>query len=67
MLTVGDTFPEFALKAVKAGADGLDLEDRLHRHHRGIRRRQVEGGVLLAEGFHLRLPDRDRRLRQAGR
>ena len=26
MLTVGDKFPEFALKAVKAGADGLDLK-----------------------------------------
>jgi alkyl hydroperoxide reductase subunit AhpC len=26
----------------------------------------VEGHLLLAEGLHLRLPDRDRRLRQAG-
>src|ERR1700730_1275437 len=26
MLTVGDKFPEFALKAVKAGADGIDLK-----------------------------------------
>ena len=26
MLTVGNKFPEFALKAVKAGADGLDLK-----------------------------------------
>ena len=37
----------------------------LHQGLRRVGRRQVEGRVLLAEGLHLRLPDRDRRVRQA--
>ena len=67
MLTIGDTFPSFSLQAVKPGAEGLSLKTCFTTLSDSSRRGQMEGRVLLAEGFHLRLPDRDRRLRQAGR
>ena len=43
--------------------NGLGVRDG----HREELSRQVEDHLLLAEGLHLRLPDRDRRLRQARR
>ena len=61
MLTIGDKFPEFKLKAVVSLEKGKEFQ---RRHRRGLPR-QVEGRVLLADGLHLRLPDRDRRVRQA--
>ena len=61
MLTIGDKFPSFDLKAVVS----TDARTAFKAYQRQERRRQVEGRVLLAEGLHLRLPDRDRRLRQA--
>ena len=64
MLTVGDKFPDFFdLKAVVSTDPKTAFKDISDRTRQG----QVEGRVLLAEGFHLRLSDRDRRLRQAQR
>ena len=57
MLTIGDTFPAFSLTAVKGGPEGLKLDTAF----------TVEGLLLLAEGLHLHLPDRNRRLRQTER
>ena len=61
MLTIGDRFPAFKLKAAVSLEKGKEFQDRLERRPP----RQVEGRVLLAQGLHLRLPDGDRRVRQA--
>ena len=61
MLTVGDKLP-VPQASRPAGhvraAGGRDDRSRPDQ-------RQVEGALLLAEGLHLRLPDRDRRLWRA--
>ena len=61
MLTIGDKFPSFDLKAVVSTDAKTAFTQVTDKTDAG----QVEGRVLLAEGLHLRLPDRDRRLRQA--
>ena len=62
MLTVGDKFPRVqAARRVVSLEKGKEFAGDLVRGQPG----QVEGRVLLAEGLHLRLPDRDRRVRQA--
>ena len=61
MLTIGDKFPAFKLKAAVSLEKGKEFQ---RRHERRLHR-QVEGRVLLAQGLHVRLPDRDRRVRQA--
>ena len=40
-----------------------ERRERLRDRHQGQLPRQVEGDLLLPEGLHLRLPDRDRRVR----
>ena len=63
MLTVGDRFPAFDLKAVVS----TDPKVAFTQISDQIGRRQVEGRVLLAEGLHFRVPDRDCLFRQAQR
>ena len=61
MLTVGDKFPAFNLKAAVSLEKGKEFKDITEQGLRG----QVEGRLLLAHGLHLHLPDRDRGVRQA--
>ena len=61
MLTVGDKLPAFRLQAVVSLEKGKEFKEL----DRDLVHGQVEGRVLLAHGLHLRLPDRDRRVRQA--
>jgi hypothetical protein len=66
MLGVGETLPDFKIVGVKP---------KFKRHEENGESafepltkasfRQVEGDLLLPEGLHLRLPDRDRRVCQA--
>ena len=61
MLGIGRKFPEFKLTGVVVNDTNKAFQDVDERDLR----RQVAGRVLLAEGLHLRVPDGDRRLRQA--
>ena len=63
MLTVGDKLPAFDLQAVVSLEKGKEFQRDHERELPG----QVAGPVLLADGLHLHLPDRDRRVRQAQR
>ena len=63
MLGVGEKFPSFNVPATVSIAEGKTFQKISRRGFRG----QVEGLLLLAQGLHLRLPDRDRGLRQAER
>ena len=71
MLTIGDQFPAYELTALIGGdlskVDAKQPEDYFTTDHQRRPRRQVARRVLLAEGLHLRVPDRDRRVRQAER
>ena len=61
MLTVGDKFPQFKLKATVSNDLNnafVDIDNNTYKGKWLVR-------VLLSEGLHLRLPDRDHRLRQA--
>src|SRR5215470_11604516 len=72
-----EVFPP-ACQGVKSYVRYWSTFSRIHAYRRGVQRRQerisdlqprelsrqVEGRVLLAEGLHLRVPDRDRRFRQ---
>ena len=61
MLTIGDPFPRSPQPPSSATSPA-----RSSREITGPELpRQVEGRLLLAEGLHVRLPDRDRRVRQA--
>ncbi len=51
MLSVGDKFPDF----FREGRGVHRSQDRVRGFHPGFRCGQVEGRVLLAQGFHLRL------------
>jgi peroxiredoxin (alkyl hydroperoxide reductase subunit C) len=60
MLTVGDKFPAFNLKAtVSTESVEKAFSPDQQRHLQG----QVAAGVFLSEGFHLRLPDRNQGFR----
>ena len=59
MLTIGDKFPSFKLKAAVSLEKGKEFKDITDADYS----RQVEGRLLLAEGLHVRLPDGDRRVR----
>ena len=61
MLTVGDKLPALTVP-VQQGMRALPAGETIDL---GRDQRQVEDPVLLAEGLHLRLPDRDRRLWRA--
>ena len=63
MLTVGDRLPQFDLQATVEPREGQGIR----ADHRPELSRPVAGPLLLADGLHLRLPDRDRRVRQAER
>ena len=61
MLGVGDKFPEFKVKATVSTDKNNAFKDLTNESLS----RQVENLFLLAERFHVCMPDRDRRLRQA--
>ena len=69
MKTIGDKLESFSVQGVKPGfnhheENGVSAFETLtEKSFPG----KVEGHLLLAQGLHLRLPDRDRRLRQARR
>ena len=69
MLGIGDRFPDFSLTALVPGdlsaVDAKLARRLLHEDRLVDLRGQVEGRLLLAEGLHLCLPDRDRRVRAA--
>ena len=54
MLTIGDNFPSFDLKAVVS----TDPKKAFTQIDQRVRRGQVEDRVLLAEGLHLRVSRR---------
>ncbi len=59
MLTVGDKLPAFRLTSVV----GLEKDKEFQEIGHDTLPRQVAGPVLVADGLHLHLPDRDRRVR----
>ena len=61
MLSVGEQFPDFNVTATVSLEKDKEFKNITNEDYSG----QVEGLLLLAEGFHLRLPDRDCRVRQA--
>ena len=63
MLTVGDRIPSFDLQAVVSIEQDKAFTSITDKSDAG----QVEDHLLLAEGLYLRMPDRDRGLRQAER
>ena len=63
MLTVGDKFPAFSLQAAVSREKGKEFKEISDDDVPG----QVAGRLLLADGLHVHLPDRDRRVRQAQR
>ena len=65
MLGIGDKLPEFSVTGVKPGFNSHEEngESAFEAADREELPRQVEGDLLLPEGLHLRLPDRDRRIR----
>ncbi len=60
MLGVGQKFPEFNLTSVVS----IDPKKGLRAILEPGRCRQVAGDLLLAQGLHIRVSDRDRRVRQ---
>ena len=68
MKTISDKIESFKVVGVKPGFNQHEEngDSAFEDHHREELSRQVEGHLLLPEGLHLRLPDRDRRVRQAG-
>ena len=71
LLTIGDQFPAYNLKAVIGGdlskVDAQQPDDYFTTDHQRRLRGQVAHRLLLAQGLHLRVPHRDRRVRQAER
>ena len=61
MLGIGEKFPTYALTGVVSN-DPNKAFVAFQQQRSG---RQMAGRVFLAQGLHLRLPDRDRRVRQA--
>ena len=61
VLTIGDKFPDFSV----TGRGFHRPRQCLQGLQPGQRQGQVEARLLLAQGLHLCLPHRDRRLRQA--
>ncbi len=72
LLTIGgDQFPAYDLKAVVGGdlskVDAKQPDDYFIQVTNSDNPRQVAHYLLLAQGLHIRLPDRDCRFRQAQR
>ena len=67
MKTVGDKLESFNVTGVKPGFNQHEENGAvgLRADHREVVRGQVEDHLFLPEGLHVRLPDRDHRLRQA--
>ena len=68
MKTVGDKLETFSVVGVKARlqpARRKKAQSAFEEDHREIVSGKMEGDLLLSEGFHVRVPDGDRRLREA--
>ena len=61
MLGIGQKFPQFSLTGVVSNDQAKAFQPFDQDSARG----KWQVVLLLAEGFHLRVPDRDRRVRQA--
>ena len=61
MLGIGQKFPQFSLTGVVSNDQAKAFQPFTQDSCEG----QVAGVLLLAEGFHLRVPDGDCRVRQA--
>ena len=59
MLGVGHKFPAYSLQATVSLEKGKAFQTISNRGFQG----QVEGLLLLAQGLHLRVPHRNRRIR----
>ena len=59
MLTIGDKFPSFRLQSVVSTEKGKEFKEISDTDYA----KKMEGRILLAQGLHFRLPDRDRRVR----
>ena len=61
MLGIGQKFPQYSLTGVVSN----DQAKAFQPFDQDTAQGQVARRLLLAEGLHLRVPDRDRRVRQA--